>query len=162
MINYNATSQDVVNNWNLISDGWVLLQVEDLEWPRFTCEHCKKKKLRYVHHIQHNKTFHELKVGCICIQKLGIDNKESLTQEKNLKSNARSRTNAEKNWRETRNGNFTLKHRKKGSATVYRRSSGLWGFVYLSTHSSRSFANPNEAKNEVLKKMFPTMMHPTN
>ena len=51
-------------------DGWTDDRVEDMKEANFSCEHCKKEKIRFVHVLTHPQYEGELHVGCVCAGKL--------------------------------------------------------------------------------------------
>lgn len=61
--------------------GWRCIDVEDLadlvdgteEIPYEQCEMCGNERIRFVHLMQHPDYPHELRVGCVCAEKMSDD-----------------------------------------------------------------------------------------
>jgi hypothetical protein len=97
--------------------GWSLVDVIDIreegqsEWdtPYETCMMCGNEKIRYVHVVYNREIREEFRVGCVCAERMTNDYVNPRQREKKLRNKTNRRNNwVKKNWRITRNGNFSL------------------------------------------------------
>jgi hypothetical protein len=86
--------------------GWKCLHVIDLnpdDLPSFdvdyaTCEVCGQHQIRFVHTLVHDEWDDEIKVGCVCSEKLTGDYVNPKQQEKELKQTAKRRAAGLARW----------------------------------------------------------------
>lgn len=80
--------------------GWELLEVIDTGSADSTCSMCGNNSVRYLHSIRHDTFVGELRVGCVCAEKLTDDYVNPRKQERALRNAAakkiRDRNRAEK------------------------------------------------------------------
>lgn len=88
--------------------GWHCIDVEDLadlvdgteEIPYEQCEMCGNERIRFVHLMQHPDYPHELRVGCVCAEKISDDYVNPRKAEDTLRKRASRRKNFNnKEWR---------------------------------------------------------------
>jgi hypothetical protein len=53
--------------------GWVFVAMEDVEDDLVTCEMCETAQVRFVHIMRHEQYQGELRVGCICAERMEED-----------------------------------------------------------------------------------------
>jgi len=108
-------------NWNtpgIPHKGWVLAGVYDVredgqpadetEYER--CMMCNNPKIRFVHIVSHKESDEDLKVGCLCAEKMTNDYVNPKKQEKELKKKAKKLSDRlKKGWRLSGKGNPFLK-----------------------------------------------------
>lgn len=70
-------------------DGWKDDRVEDMKEAGFTCEHCKREKIRFVHILTHPEYKGEYRVGCVCAGNLTGNPELSRQKEKERRNEAR-------------------------------------------------------------------------
>ncbi|MDC3959038.1 hypothetical protein [Polyangium jinanense] len=78
------------NKENIPQRGWVCIDVEDLEDTIHTCEMCGNENVRYVHWMHHPEHVPDLRVGCVCAEKMA-DGYEGVSRERRLKNRAARR-----------------------------------------------------------------------
>lgn len=93
--------------------GWRLRKVIDvLDGTREhyeNCNMCGKEEIRYVHIVNHSLIDHELRVGCVCAEKMTNDNQNPRQKENIIKNKSKRRKNwSKKNWKSSKNGNLYL------------------------------------------------------
>lgn len=94
--------------------GWSLSDVIDIHDGNQShyenCKMCGKEKIRYVHIVKHPLIDNELRVGCICAEKMTDDYHNPRHREKALiKKSNRRRNWGKKKWKLSSNGNLYLK-----------------------------------------------------
>jgi hypothetical protein len=89
-------------------NGWLCCNMEDLGKPIHICEMCGKEGVRYVHVMEHAECSEQLRVGCVCAEKMENDAINPKQRETKMKSRSR-RLSAflERDWRVMQNGNLT-------------------------------------------------------
>lgn len=70
-------------------EGWKDDRVEDMKGEDFTCDYCKKEKIRFVHVLTHPEYEGEYRVGCVCAGKLTGNPELSRQKEKERRNEAR-------------------------------------------------------------------------
>lgn len=110
--------------------GWYLVDVIDVrgngqlisETNYEKCMMCNNEKIRYVHLVSHPNYSEQLKVGCICAEKMTNDYVNPKALEKKLRNKAQRRSNwLNKNWKISSKGNTYLKF-KDNLITIIRDS----------------------------------------
>lgn len=109
------------NQWKNLGiphKGWTLIEVIDVreggqeEWETDyeTCMMCGNEKIRFVHIVTHIELGEELRVGCICAEKMTNDYINPKNQENNLRNRAsRRKTWLNREWKRSKKGNKYLK-----------------------------------------------------
>ncbi|MCC8125909.1 MAG: hypothetical protein LIO92_00705 [Clostridiales bacterium] len=103
---------------------------EDIQYEQ--CEMCGNEKIRYIHILTHPDVPHEMRVGCVCAEKMTVDYENPDARERDL----RNRVNRKKNFmkqewrRKPDTGNYTLRY-KGDQITIVRSRYGSWGVVYM-------------------------------
>lgn len=92
--------------------GWVWKDSYDAfdDGDYVTCEMCGQERVRYVHIMEHESYFEELKVGCVCAEKMSDDYINPRGREKDLQKRAGRRKNwIKRSWKESTKGNPKIK-----------------------------------------------------
>lgn len=107
--------------WNISGiphKGWILEYVYDIredgqsieETNYETCMMCNNERIRFVHVVSHKGFAEELKVGCVCAEKMTSDYVNPKKHEQRLRNKAQRRINwQKKEWKISKNGNLFLK-----------------------------------------------------
>ncbi|MCC8360613.1 hypothetical protein [Salinimicrobium sediminilitoris] len=107
--------------WNIPEiphKGWNLEYVYDIreegesvdETDYETCMMCNNERIRFVHVVSHKAFSQELKVGCVCAEKMTSDYVNPKKQEQRLRHKAQRRINwLRKEWKASKNGNLFVK-----------------------------------------------------
>jgi hypothetical protein len=108
------------NFWNIPGiphRGWNLVDVIDVredgqsedETDYETCMMCGNERIRFVHILEHSEISDELRVGCICAEKMTSDYVNPKRMENDLRNKAARRSNwINKDWKFSKNGNQYL------------------------------------------------------
>ena len=129
-----------MGKWNL-SDvpqkGWECVTVIDLgdddeeDIPYEQCEMCGNEKIRYVHVVRHPEWPDELRVGCVCAQKMTDDYVNPCKIEKELKNKAQRRTNFNKvKWKYNPEKDTYSKRYKGEYITIVKSRYGTFGIFF--------------------------------
>ena len=91
-------------------NGWILLNVLDLEYQRMICEMCEEAEIRYVHEIKH-PDYGGLRVGCVCCGRLINDPSEAEDAERDviMKYQKIERFLVSPKWKVSKKGNNYIK-----------------------------------------------------
>ena len=117
--------------------GWTLVRVEDVmegmdgcdESLYETCEMCGKEEIRYVHVLTHPGYEGQIRVGCVCAEKMTDDYVTPRKYEHQVKNRAaRWRNFRKQTWYINHKGNLVL-HYKGEYITAIVRQSGI-SFIY--------------------------------
>ena len=117
--------------------GWTLVRVEDVmegmdgcdESLYETCEMCGKEEIRYVHVLTHPEYEGQIRVGCVCAEKMTDDYVTPRKYEHQVKNRAaRWRNFRKQTWYINHKGNLVL-HYKGEYITAIVRQSGI-SFIY--------------------------------
>jgi hypothetical protein len=137
-------------------NGWQCTGVEDLgadggpvdERDYATCEMCGHERIRFLHSMEHPKYSLELKVGCVCAEKMSDDYVGPREREDKLRNRAGKRGRwLTRRWRQSKNGNPYI--RVGGYNLVVfpdRFRSNRWKFSIDGEFSPRAYASEDEAK----------------
>ena len=135
------------NRWDkrgIPHKGWHCVDVIDLrpdggpiDMNKYeTCEICEHPRIRFIHVMEHNDHYGQLKVGCVCAEKMSEDYYSPKAREMQLKRKAARRRNwlSLKRWKTSKTGNLSL---KKNGMTLYafqgKSSRWRYGIKYKGT-----------------------------
>ncbi|MCG8625184.1 MAG: hypothetical protein MJE68_24700 [Proteobacteria bacterium] len=108
--------------------GWNCVGVTDLESPSAICQMCERKRIRYVHYMEHPDYDVTLAVGCVCAGNMEEDYVAAKNREKGLVSNARRKEKwLQRNWKISAKGNSYIKTRDGFHVVTYKKYDGTWG-----------------------------------
>ncbi len=65
-------SENLWSKKDIPHSGWRAYSVDDMGDDRFTCDMCNKKEVRWAHFMTHPKYPTDIKVGCVCAEKLEV------------------------------------------------------------------------------------------
>lgn len=78
------------------------------------CEMCSQEGIRYVHIMEHPRYEDQLRVGCMCAEKMESDYAAPREREKYLKNRHNRKMNfLKREWEGRANGNMVLKYKGK-------------------------------------------------
>lgn len=109
------------NFWNqqgVPRKGWILIDVIDVreedqsedETEYESCQMCGNEKIRFVHILSHVEVVEDVRVGCICAEKMTSDYVNPKKREKELRNRASRRTSwVKKEWKISKHNNYFLK-----------------------------------------------------
>jgi len=120
--------------------GWEYVGMEDLGEDAYgneeieyeQCEMCGHEKIRYMHLLRHPEIRGEIRVGCVCAEKLIQDYNTPKENEHKIKN----RTNRRKNFlnREWRyilsTGNYTLRYKGENITIMKSKYGPGWGVIF--------------------------------
>lgn len=116
------------------------------------CEMCNQEGIRYVHIMEHPDFKGQLRVGCICAEKMEIDYTTPKKRENNLRNRYNRKINFLKQlWEIHANGNLVLKYKGKYITIMKNRhNSAEYGVVYKKiytfTYNNRKITDIQTAK----------------
>ena len=102
----------------MLHKGWTCVDVFDVradgalveETNYETCEMCGNERIRFVHLMRHQEQDGELRVGCVCAEKMSSDYVTPRKREKALRSRADRRAKwLARKWRRSAKGNLWIK-----------------------------------------------------
>ncbi|MDD5129825.1 MAG: hypothetical protein PHS66_02070 [Candidatus Omnitrophica bacterium] len=132
--------------------GWICVDYYDLhangEVGYATCEMCNNERIRYIHIMRHESYAKELKVGCICAEKMADDYVGPKSREKLLKNRSIRRKNwLKRNWRQSSRGNDYL-NVDGHNVTIFpdKNRAEHWKFKIDDDFSLKSYVEKNQAK----------------
>lgn len=105
---YYARCINELKKWGAPLDGWRCIGVEDVreddpEADLFECELCGCSNVRFVHVMDHDLYFEEVRVGCICAGVMEGDILKAQERERLMRNRARRRKNfIKREWKQTR------------------------------------------------------------
>ncbi len=133
--------------------GWVCVNSYDLcedgaEEGYAACEMCGQERIRYVHVMRHEKFSEELKVGCVCAEKMSDDYIGPKNREKGLRNiSSRRRNWITRKWRVSSKGNDFLNVGGHNIVVFSAKNKvGYWGFRIDSALSRENYEEKNQAK----------------
>ncbi len=132
--------------------GWACVDCYDLcadgEEDYATCEMCGQERIRYVHVMRHETFSEELKVGCVCAEKMTDDYVGHKNREKVLRNQSGRRKNwLKRNWRISAKGNdFLNVDGYNVSIFPSKNRSGHWSFNIDDNFSQKTYAEKSQAK----------------
>lgn len=111
--------------------------IEDIEYEK--CEMCGNEKIRYVHIMRHPEYDRELRVGCVCAEKMSGDYETPREMERLLKRKASRRRNfnrvewvfnpSKKTYSKKYKGQYiTLIESKYGNWGIYFADKRIWSY----------------------------------
>ncbi|MBV1757764.1 MAG: hypothetical protein KMY55_07955 [Dethiosulfatibacter sp.] len=116
---YEARCQKRLEEWYAPISDWYCTDVIDIEEEAsdtdlFTCELCGCSRVRFVHVMEHDDYFEDVRVGCICAGIMEGDVLAAKERERLMKNRAKRKRNfPNRKWKETPYGTYILMH--KGS-----------------------------------------------
>lgn len=120
--------------------GWVYVGIEDLaegmngfggDIPYEQCEMCGNERIRYVHILKHPDYKGEIRVGCVCAEKMTEDYSNPNATEREVKNRYNRRKNFfRKEWTLKSNGNYTLRYKGKNITIMKSKYGPSWGVAY--------------------------------
>ncbi|BCM93106.1 hypothetical protein IAD21_04994 [Abditibacteriota bacterium] len=140
--------------------GWICVTVIDLrpdgapveETDYETCQMCGNEKIRYVHIMGHAEVEEELRVGCVCAEKMSADYENPRKRQNELRNraNRRAKQKAEwlkRNWRRSAHGNLWLKM-VICNITIFpsKFATGKWTFRVDQSYSQRVYDSETDAQ----------------
>lgn len=121
-----------------------------------TCEMCGNHPIRYVHVMHHDSQPDDMRVGCVCAEKLSDDYVNPKSREKRLRNKATRRRNwLALKWKRSKKGNPYLK--KDGMIlTVFpnKWKPGHWGYGIDGEFSNSTYHSEDEAKMALFEEYF--------
>lgn len=110
----------MINYWKQHSiphRGWIFINVVDALEGRHNdnshyedCHMCGKEQIRYIHILRHSLVDDDIRVGCICAEKMTDDFQNPRKREKKLKNTINRKLNwSKKKWKVSKKGNLYLK-----------------------------------------------------
>lgn len=131
-----------MGEWNQIGiphKGWHCMDVIDLaegiepgekvEYEQ--CEMCGNEKVRFVHIMKHPEYPKELKVGCVCAEKMSDDYINPRKRENELKNKCSRRNSFNKvKWKKNFDKNTYSKKHKGEYITIMQSRYGNWGIFF--------------------------------
>ena len=127
--------------------GWTWEDVVDLETPCATCEMCGNESVRYVHTMSHPE-HPELRVGCICAEKMTDDYVSPKKREQKLSNRAQRRARwLTRTWTYSQSGNQYLKLQET-YLTVFpdKLRPHLWCYSIDGRFSKAKYSSEDAAK----------------
>lgn len=113
-----------------------------------TCQMCGRENIRYVHVMEHNEYDSQLRVGCVCAQKMSGDYVGPRDREQKLKNRAARRSKwFKRSWRVSTKGNHFLNidgHNVSVFPDKYRKDK--WGFCINNQFSKERYNSRDQAK----------------
>lgn len=140
--------------------GWRCIDIEDLGAPDAVCEMCERRKIRFIHYMQHPGFEPSLGVGCVCAEKMEDDYDAPKRRESNLKNVAQRRKRwLSRKWNVSHKGNSYLntdgfniaifpKDDGSWAGRIEERSTGRW------VPSRREYKTEDQAKLAALDAMI--------
>lgn len=119
--------------------GWKEMGIEDLgedlesgddvEYEQ--CEMCGQEKIRYVHILQHPNFNGELRVGCVCAERMTDDYINPQKTERELKNRLNRKKNyMRKEWQERNQGKYVLRYKGENITIMKSKFGAGWGVLY--------------------------------
>lgn len=152
--------------------GWHCIDVEDLaelvdgteEIPYEQCEMCGNERIRFVHLMQHPDYPHELRVGCVCAEKMSDDYVNPRKAEDTLRKRASRRKNFNnKEWRfnpekqtyskKYKGEYITIKKSRYGNFGIYFANKSFWNYNGKKIYS---FESAERAAFEIFEELHTT------
>ena len=162
-------------NWNkegIPHRGWRCINVEDLadlvdgteEIPYEQCEMCGNERIRFVHLMQHPDYPLELRVGCVCAEKMSDDYVNPRKAEDVLRKRASRRKNFNnKEWRfnpekqtyskKYKGEYITIKKSRYGNFGIYFANKSFWNYNGKKIYS---FEGAERAAFEIFEELHTT------
>ena len=108
--------------------GWKEMGIEDLgedlesgddvEYEQ--CEMCGQEKIRYVHILQHPNFNGELRVGCVCAERMTDDYINPQKTERELKNRLNRKKNfMRREWQERNQGKYVLRYKGENITIIH-------------------------------------------
>lgn len=153
------------NLWNtpgIPHRGWTLEDVYDVradgesvdETNYEKCEMCGNEKIRFVHIVSHPDMNDQMRVGCVCSEKMTNDYVNPRRVEKELRKRATRRNNwTKKNWRTSQNGNYFLKTQGRFLLIYRDKRTGKFRFKIDEDFDRKYFDTLDKAKVAVFNKI---------
>lgn len=120
-----------MNLWNqegIPHKGWNHVNVIDMGEAIEKCQMCGKEDIRYVHIMEHADYVEDLRVGCVCAEKMSNDYDRPREKEQKLRNRAARRTKwLTRTWRVSAKGNPFL-NIESYNITVFPTKYGKWGY----------------------------------
>ncbi len=150
------------NLWNqpdVPHKGWTIETVEDVreeaesqsQTEYETCQMCSQEQIRYVYTMSHPEFGRELRVGCICAEKMSEDYVTPKRLEADIKNKAARKSHwLGRKWRKSRKGNDFI-NLKGYNLTIFPNNKG-WTYCLLNRrkeikrYSIKEFRTSDEAK----------------
>lgn len=119
--------------------GWKEMGIEDLgedlesgddvEYEQ--CEMCGQEKIRYVHILQHPNFNGELRVGCVCAERMTDDYINPQKTERELKNRLNRKKNfMRREWQERNQGKYVLRYKGENITIMKSKFGAGWGVLY--------------------------------
>ena len=138
--------------------GWRCVDVIDLSENAYeTCQMCGRENIRYVHIMENADFGGQLRVGCVCAEKMSDDYVGPRNREKRLKNRAARRvTWLTRYWRESTKGNHFLNIKEHNISVFpdkYRKDK--WGYCINNQFSRERYNSRDEAKMALFEAVCP-------
>lgn len=152
--------------------GWHCIDIEDLadlvdgteEIPYEQCEMCGNERIRFVHLMQHPDYPHELRVGCVCAEKMSDDYVNPRKAEDTLRKRASRRKNFNnKEWRfnpekqtyskKYKGEYITIKKSRYGNFGIFFANERFWNYNGKKFYS---FESAERAAFEIFEELHTT------
>jgi hypothetical protein len=112
-----------------------------------TCEACGRYPVRFVHCLVHDEWDDEIRVGCLCAEKLTRDRVNPRRREDELRKRAAARARwTTRRWRRSAKGNLYLKAKGHRIVVMPSRFVEGWTFSADGIFSRRTFPDELAAK----------------
>lgn len=146
--------EDIIMTWSkegIPHKGWDCIDVVDLaenidrtsDIPYEQCEMCGNERIRFVHIMRHPQYPHELRVGCVCAEKMSGDYVNPRKAEDTLRKRASRRKNFNNTeWRFNPEKQTYSKKYKGEYITIKRSRYGNFGIFF----ANKIFWNYNGRK----------------
>lgn len=136
--------------------GWQCVDVYDVradgasaeEAEYATCEMCGQERIRFVHIVEHNDFPGQLRVGCICTEKLSGDYVNPRSQENRLRRKASRKGRwLTRKWRTSAKGNEFITA-EGSNLTVFPDTfrPGMWKYCIDGQYGRQSYQSSDQAK----------------
>ena len=102
---------------------------DDVEYEQ--CEMCGQEKIRYVHILQHPNFNGELRVGCVCAERMTDDYINPQKTERELKNRLNRKKNfMRREWQERNQGKYVLRYKGENITIMKSKFGAGWGVLY--------------------------------
>ena len=139
---YYARCINELKKWGAPLDGWRCIDVEDVreddcEAELFECELCGCSSVRFIHVMDHELYFEEVRVGCICAGIMEGDILKAEERERQMRNRAnRRRSFVKHKWKPVRPGQWVRSYRNK-FLRIWTTDNGY--LVFADTRMTRSY-----------------------
>lgn len=149
--------EDTIYRWqnDVPQKGWTCVDVIDLRPDTFfedgeskyeQCEMCGYERVRFIHIMSHPEYDNELRVGCVCAEKMSDDYVGPRDRERRLRNKANRRAKwLDRAWRTSYKGNHYL-NIDQSNLVVFKRRDNTWGYGINGKFSNWTYETQDQAK----------------